>query len=32
MKLWWRGADKLLRLRHGELGERAAKRHLKQNG
>jgi len=32
MKLWWRGADKPLHLRHGELGERAAKRHLKQNG
>jgi len=32
MKLWWRGADKPLHLRHGELGERAAKKHLKQNG
>ena len=29
---WWRGADKPLHLRHGELGERAAKRHLKRNG
>jgi len=32
MKLWWRGADRPLHLRHGELGERAAKKHLKQNG
>ncbi len=32
MKVWWRGADKPLHLRHGELGERAAKRHLKRNG
>ena len=32
MKLWWRRADKPLHLRHGELGERAAKRHLKRNG
>jgi len=32
MKLWWHRADKPLHLRHGELGERAAKKHLKQNG
>ncbi len=32
MKVWWRGTDKPLHLRHGELGERAARKHLKQNG
>ena len=32
VRSWWGGAEKPLHLRHGELGERAAKRHLKRNG
>ena len=32
MKSWWTGTDRPLHLRHGELGERAAKRHLKRQG
>ncbi len=32
MKSWWSGTEKPLHLRHGELGERAAKRHLKRQG
>src|SRR5258708_3526792 len=31
-KRWWRGAERPLHLRHGELGERAAKKHLKRQG
>ena len=29
---WWSGTQKPLHLRHGELGERAAKKHLKRQG
>jgi putative endonuclease len=29
---WWRRPPKPLHLRHGELGERAAKKHLKHKG
>jgi putative endonuclease len=29
---WWQGKPKPLHLRHGELGERAAKKHLKHQG
>src|SRR5499427_488554 len=29
---WWSGKEKPLHLRHGELGERAAKKHLKRQG
>ncbi|PYJ08826.1 MAG: YraN family protein [Verrucomicrobia bacterium] len=29
---WWSGREKPLHLRHGELGERAAKKHLKRQG
>ena len=29
---WWSGTQKPLHLRHGELGERAAKRQLKRQG
>jgi putative endonuclease len=32
IKSWWRGADKPLHLRHGDLGERAAKRQLRRQG
>ena len=32
IKLWWHGTEKPLHLRHGELGERAAKRQLKRQG
>ena len=32
IKSWWRGTEKPLHLRHGELGERAAKKHLKRQG
>ena len=32
MKSWWTGRVKPLHLRHGELGERAAKRQLKRQG
>src|SRR5947199_3893634 len=29
---WWSGREKPLHLRHGELGERAAKKYLKRQG
>src|SRR5436309_4263433 len=29
---WWSGREKPLHLRYGELGERAAKQHLKRQG
>ena len=32
IKLWWGKGEKPLHLRHGELGERAAKRQLKRQG
>ena len=32
IKSWWKGTEKPLHLRHGELGERAAKNHLKRRG
>jgi len=32
LKQWWRGSSKPLHLQHGELGERAAKKHLKHKG
>ena len=32
IKSWWHGTEKPLHLRHGELGERAAKRQLKRQG
>lgn len=32
LQRWWRGSDKAVHLRYGELGERAAKKHLKRNG
>ena len=32
IKSWWSGTQKPLHLRHGELGERAAKKHLKRQG
>jgi len=32
VKRWWRGAEKPLHLRHGELGERAAKKLLQRGG
>jgi putative endonuclease len=32
VKSWWVGTEKPLHLRHGELGERAAKKHLKRLG
>jgi putative endonuclease len=32
IKSWWNGSEKPLHLRHGELGERAAKNHLKRRG
>ena len=32
IRSWWRGNSKPLHLRHGELGERAAKKQLKRQG
>ena len=32
IKSWWSGTPKPLHLRHGELGERAAKKQLKRQG
>ncbi len=32
VKSWWGGTEKPLHLRHGELGERAAKKHLRRQG
>ena len=32
IKSWWSGTEKPPHLRHGELGERAAKKHLKRQG
>ena len=32
IKSWWSGIQKPLHLRHGELGERAAKKQLKRQG
>src|SRR5438876_12102345 len=32
LKAWWVGREKPLHLRYGELGERAAKKHLKRHG
>jgi putative endonuclease len=32
IKAWWHGTEKPLHLRHGELGEREAKKHLKRQG
>jgi putative endonuclease len=32
IQAWWNGRDKPQHLRYGELGERAAKRHLKRQG
>lgn len=32
IRAWWGGKEKPLHLRHGELGERAAKKHLKRSG
>ena len=32
IKSWWSGGQKPLHLRHGELGERAARKHLKRQG
>ena len=32
IRSWWRGTEKPLHLRHGELGERAAKKHLQRQG
>jgi putative endonuclease len=32
MRGWWSGKSKPLHLRHGELGERAARKHLKRAG
>lgn len=32
IKSWWNGTQKPLHLRHGELGERAAKKQLKRQG
>jgi hypothetical protein len=32
IKAWWRGTEKPPQLRHGELGERVAKKHLKRQG
>src|SRR5579871_5072231 len=29
---WWKGQEKPVHLLHGELGERAAKKHLKRQG
>jgi putative endonuclease len=32
IRLWWRGKARPLHLRHGALGEHAAKRHLRRSG
>jgi len=32
VSIWWRGAELPLHLRHGEAGERAARRHLQRLG
>jgi putative endonuclease len=32
IRSWWRGTELPLHLRHGELGERAAKKHLQRQG
>src|ERR1043165_7966956 len=32
IQTWWQAKPKPLHLRHGELGERAAKKHLKRQG
>ena len=32
VKSWWGGTEEPLHLRHGRLGERAARRHLKRQG
>jgi len=32
VKSWWAGKEMPIHLRHGQLGERAAKRHLKRQG
>ena len=32
IKAWWGKGEKPLHLRHGELGERAARKHLKRQG
>ena len=32
LKSWWKGPSKPRHLLHGELGERAAKKHLKRSG
>lgn len=32
IQAWWRGSHKPLHLQYGELGERAAKRHLRRQG
>ena len=32
IQAWWRGSRKPLHLRYGELGERAAKKHLRRQG
>lgn len=32
IRSWWSGTEKPLHLRHGELGERAARKHLKHHG
>ena len=32
IKSWWSRSEKPLHLRHGELGERAARKHLKRQG
>jgi putative endonuclease len=32
LKSWWRAAPKPIHLLHGELGERAARKHLKSQG
>jgi putative endonuclease len=32
IKLWWSGREQPIHLRHGQLGERAARKHLTKNG
>jgi putative endonuclease len=32
IRAWWHRKERALHLRYGELGERAAKRHLRRNG
>ena len=32
LKSWWNGRQRPLHLRHGELGERAARKYLRRNG